>query len=298
MMLKCKSNPWRKLKFAGLLPLAAVAVTTFARPEVSNELEKLSNAKITEIIPELKVLQAEPLTVTDTIPRVSNILEKKKMPKEAVYIIDGKKANKTVVDKLDPLNIQRVDVLKDATPDLLERYGSDAKHGVVLITTLKNEWEKVSQENQGKLSEEQKKALKDQEKTFKELEKAFKDKEGKFSEEQKRALKEQEKVFVEKEKMLKDQEKAFKEMEKTFKEQEKTFKEQEKLLSENQKAFEKMLNAPLTIVDGKVVEDMSSIAPETIESVSVLKKEDLLKSYIEEYGPKAKNGVVVIELKK
>ncbi|MBO5740637.1 MAG: M56 family metallopeptidase, partial [Bacteroidaceae bacterium] len=36
MMIKKKSNPWARLKYAYVLPLATVAVAAFARPEVSN----------------------------------------------------------------------------------------------------------------------------------------------------------------------------------------------------------------------------------------------------------------------
>jgi len=51
---------------------------------------------------------------------------------------------------------------------------------------------------------------------------------------------------------------------------------------------------PLYIVDGKKVEDISSIAPQGIESITVLKD----KASIEKYGSEAENGVVLITLKK
>ena len=49
MMIKKKSNPWARLKYAYVLPLAAVAVAAFARPEVSNELDEISNAKVNDL---------------------------------------------------------------------------------------------------------------------------------------------------------------------------------------------------------------------------------------------------------
>ena len=49
MMIKKKSNPWARLKYAYVLPLAAVAVAAFARPEVSNELVEISNAKVNDL---------------------------------------------------------------------------------------------------------------------------------------------------------------------------------------------------------------------------------------------------------
>ena len=49
MMIKKKSNPWARLKYLYVLPLAAVAVAAFARPEVSNELAEISTAKVNDL---------------------------------------------------------------------------------------------------------------------------------------------------------------------------------------------------------------------------------------------------------
>ena len=45
MMLKKKSNPWARLKYLYVLPLAAIAVAAFARPEISSELDEISAEK-------------------------------------------------------------------------------------------------------------------------------------------------------------------------------------------------------------------------------------------------------------
>ena len=49
MMIKKKSNPWARMKCLVALPLAAVAVAAFARPEVSNELNEISSAKVNDL---------------------------------------------------------------------------------------------------------------------------------------------------------------------------------------------------------------------------------------------------------
>lgn len=62
MMLKKKSNPWARLKYAYILPLAAITVTAFASPEVSNTLDQFSDLKIsdlTEVVQEVNVKSAE-----------------------------------------------------------------------------------------------------------------------------------------------------------------------------------------------------------------------------------------------
>ena len=49
MMLKEKSNPWARLKYLYVLPLAAIAVTAFARPEVSEKVEEISAVKVNDL---------------------------------------------------------------------------------------------------------------------------------------------------------------------------------------------------------------------------------------------------------
>ena len=49
MMVKKKSNPWARLKYLYVLPLATVAVAAFARPEVSNEFNEISSVKVNDL---------------------------------------------------------------------------------------------------------------------------------------------------------------------------------------------------------------------------------------------------------
>ena len=59
MMLKEKSNPWARLKYLYVLPLAAIAVTAFARPEISQKAKEISAVKVNDLaeIVQEKVLQ-------------------------------------------------------------------------------------------------------------------------------------------------------------------------------------------------------------------------------------------------
>ena len=55
------------------------------------------------------------------------------------------------------------------------------------------------------------------------------------------------------------------------------------------------LDTPLILVDGEEFEgDISSISPESIESITILKNQ----SAVEQYGEKGRNGVVVVTTKK
>lgn len=76
MMLKQKSNPWARLKFLYVLPLAAVAVAAFARPEISRRLENISEVEFAEVLTsrqDKKMSQAEkdkPLCVLWNLNRI------------------------------------------------------------------------------------------------------------------------------------------------------------------------------------------------------------------------------------
>lgn len=49
MMLKEKSSPWARMKYLYVLPIAAITLTAFARPEISNELNEISTIKVNDI---------------------------------------------------------------------------------------------------------------------------------------------------------------------------------------------------------------------------------------------------------
>lgn len=64
MMIKKKSNPWACVKYFYVLPLAAVAVAAFARPEISRiseKVEEISKDKVTAFVPSDKAVPAKEL---------------------------------------------------------------------------------------------------------------------------------------------------------------------------------------------------------------------------------------------
>ena len=70
MMLKEKSNPWARVKYLYVLPLAALAVSAFARPEVSAVADELSSAKVNDLAEMVKTNLPESVVeaVKDTLP--------------------------------------------------------------------------------------------------------------------------------------------------------------------------------------------------------------------------------------
>ena len=59
MMQKRKSNPWARMKYAFVLPVAATAMAAFARPEISQQMAEISSAKITDLLRIVQTTAAE-----------------------------------------------------------------------------------------------------------------------------------------------------------------------------------------------------------------------------------------------
>ena len=71
MMLKEKSSPWARMKYLYVLPVAAITLTAFARPEISNELNEISTIKVNDITSILDAKEVNnSLLIADTTQKV------------------------------------------------------------------------------------------------------------------------------------------------------------------------------------------------------------------------------------
>ena len=155
MMLKEKSNPWARLKYLYVLPLVAIAVTAFARPEISETMEEISVAKVNDLaaIVEKKSEEnvvKEPIDTTKNKVVVVGYRTEKKdsvltsgKKKVAVsvqgisgkenplVIINGKESDREVVNALNPERIESVSVI--GAEKAIKIYGEKAKDGVMDI---------------------------------------------------------------------------------------------------------------------------------------------------------------------
>ena len=155
MMLKEKSNPWARLKYLYVLPLAAIAVTAFARPEISEKVEEISAVKVNDlaVIVEKKSEEnvvREPIDTTKNKVVVVGYRTEKKdsvltsgKKKVAIsvqgisgegkplVIINGKESDREVVNALNPERIESVSVI--GPEKAIKIYGEKAKDGVMDI---------------------------------------------------------------------------------------------------------------------------------------------------------------------
>ena len=151
MMIKKKSNPWARLKYLYVLPLAAVAVAAFARPEVSNQLDEISNTKINDLVSVAETFAQEN---EDSLSKVQwyEAVEAKPDPfkrlnvrieegKKPLFVIDGKPFASLSVDDIDASMCESISVLKPE--DAVKTYGEKAKDGAIVIVSKKPELAKM-----------------------------------------------------------------------------------------------------------------------------------------------------------
>lgn len=135
MMRKKRSNAWARLKYVYVLPLAAIAVAAFARPEVSSGLNEISSSKVMELsefvqTESAKIVEAKKDTdvvfqVVEEMPEFPGGMEElfKFMSTNLKYPVSAQKARKQgrvviqcTVEKDGSLS--EVKVVRSVDPDL------------------------------------------------------------------------------------------------------------------------------------------------------------------------------------
>lgn len=94
MMMRKKSNPWARAKYLYVLPLAAVAVVAFARPEISEPLDEISKVKVNDlaVIAEVNPVKSVETEIPVTKVKVSGTVcdgETKEPVKGAAVLVKG-----------------------------------------------------------------------------------------------------------------------------------------------------------------------------------------------------------------
>ncbi|MFA6875735.1 MAG: M56 family metallopeptidase [Parabacteroides sp.] len=154
MMLKSKSNSYARLKCLYVLPLSALAVVAFARPEISQQFEKISSVKVIQSSAVVQAnavekVQMQSKALSDVVSADSLPAGKSKAATihissaasedkgKPLFYLDGVEITESRASSLDASIIESVSVLKDKAA--LEKYGEKGKNGVILISTKKQE---------------------------------------------------------------------------------------------------------------------------------------------------------------
>ena len=83
MMFKQKSNAWARLKYAYVLPLAAISVAAFARTEVSKPLSELSEVKVSDLSSYVKQKVDKSMNLATSDTQSEELQQPKKTKKKA-----------------------------------------------------------------------------------------------------------------------------------------------------------------------------------------------------------------------
>ena len=154
MMIKKKSNPWARLKYLYVLPLATVAVAAFARPEVSNQFDEISDTKVNDLVSVVKTIEVENedslskvqyFEVMEVKPDLSNRLNVPiKEGKKPLLVVDGAPWPKMGLNDINAEMVESVTVLNEKKA--VELYGEKAKDGAVVIVSKRTQ-ETIEYEN-------------------------------------------------------------------------------------------------------------------------------------------------------
>ncbi len=258
MMLKEKSNPWARLKYLYVLPLAAVTVTVFARPEVSEKVEEISAVKVNDLTAIIETKLAESLSVDSVAPNrvVYEMVEE--MPKFPTPEGTNRSSGAAVVKFLqDNLRYPEAAVQAKTEGRVIAQYVVEADGRVTSPIIIRS----VSKE----IDAEAIRIIKLMPRWI-----PGKDKAGKA-------------VAVKYTVPVVFSLKGYKPAATTS-------------VKDTNSGGLEVLGAkgnPLYMVDGKEVKDLESISPDQIESIDVLKDASATRVY----GDKGKNGVVLVTTK-
>ena len=138
MMIKKKSNPWARLKYLYILPMATIAITAFARPEISERMDEISSVKVNELTSIVKAKEAksdEKLTVLGNNIPLGDKVQNPILRKEPLILVDGIKKSVSDMNLIHPETIESMHVWKGE--EALKKYGEVGKNGVIEIKLKK-----------------------------------------------------------------------------------------------------------------------------------------------------------------
>jgi hypothetical protein len=171
MMKNIITSPYRKMKVLLILPVFAVVLYSFAKPEYKYSVAEQNNIVLqdtikkaasksdvpppppppppvpatidTELAAPIPVVPPVDVEINETpapgaVAPVAHPLEIKVDGPTPLFVVDGVIVNESAVKEINPANVVSVNVIKEVKP-ATEKYGKEGKNGVVEIVTVGNE---------------------------------------------------------------------------------------------------------------------------------------------------------------
>ena len=99
MMIRKKSNPWARAKYLYVLPLAAVTVAAFARPEISKPLDEISSVKVNDLSAVMKKDADKNVSTTaEKVTLKMKVVDEKGKPVMGATVLIANTTKGTVTD--------------------------------------------------------------------------------------------------------------------------------------------------------------------------------------------------------
>lgn len=100
MMIRKKTNPWARAKYLYVLPLAAVTVAAFARPEISKPLDEISSVKVNDLSAVLETYaDKNVLNPAEKTKLKMKVVDEKGKPIIAATVLVANTTNGTITDE-------------------------------------------------------------------------------------------------------------------------------------------------------------------------------------------------------
>ena len=99
MMIRKKSNPWARAKYLYVLPLAAVTMAAFARPEISQPLDEISSVKVNDLSAVIKKDADKNVSTTaEKVTLKMKVVDEKGKPVMGATVLIANTTKGTVTD--------------------------------------------------------------------------------------------------------------------------------------------------------------------------------------------------------
>ena len=152
MMLKRKSNPWGRLRYLSILPLAAIAVAAFAHPTIARELEAISSSEFMELIPDGKQVIHEK-AISHVIAKdsaLARVTERASQVRDSISLIVARyqpEINLTVQEAIASANIA------DSISLIMEQYRPEFERLQKEMEARQPEFERLQKEMEARRPE-------------------------------------------------------------------------------------------------------------------------------------------------
>ena len=139
MMLQKKSNPWMRTKALYIIPVAVIALSAFATPELNNRIDAIAEQAMPSVIADKGTTNSSTLQ-ENTQENIAALVEQDDIKEEndsvVLYIVGGKVVSRAECLSVSPNDIKAMTIVKDQ--DEIKKYTDNKRVKQAIIVELKS----------------------------------------------------------------------------------------------------------------------------------------------------------------